>query len=159
MLQERGGGGERALKAEETGTGWPAVLSVPATRLYCPSTGRQDPGQQPALRLIFQALLPGANKGKQTHRGVALLCFQAVISFRVTLNFCACHLHGGFLGAVSASFLGADQVPGANGSHSLASRFPHFIGHVPLGHHRPSAQTASKPQRTLFRREEDKCEN
>lgn len=139
-----GGWRERALKAEEMGTGWPDVLSVPATRLYCPSTGRQDRARTTACP---ETHLPGPaarglrlNKGKQTHGGVALLCFHTVISFCVTLNVCDCHMHGGFLGAVSASFLGASQVPGASGPHSLTSHFPHFIGHVPLGHHRPSAQ-------------------
>ena len=40
-------------------------------------------------------------------------------------------MHEGFLGAVSAGFLGADQVPGANRPRFLASHFPHSIGHVP----------------------------
>ena len=104
-----GGGRARALTAEEAGTGWPALLSVPATRLYCPSTDdRTDLGQRPACDSSSRPYCPGlrSNKGKQTHAGVDFLCFQAVISFCVTLRVCDCHTHEGFLGVVSAGFLG-----------------------------------------------------
>lgn len=71
-----GGGGARALKAEETGTGWLAVLSVPATRLYCPSMGRQD---RPRTIACPETHLPGlAARAKQRQAdlqrcGLALL--------------------------------------------------------------------------------------
>ena len=57
-----GGGGARALKAEETGTGWLAVLSVPATRLYCPSMGRQD---RPRTIACPETHLPGQTKASR----------------------------------------------------------------------------------------------
>ena len=132
--QEWGGGRERALKAEETGTGWPALLSVPVTRLYCPvtMTGPTPDNSLPCNSSSRPYCLGlRSNKGKQTHVGVDFLCFQAVISFCVTLNVCDCHMPEGFLGAVSAGFLGTDQVPGANRPRFLASHFPHSIGHVP----------------------------
>ena len=96
-----GGGRARALTAEEAGTGWPALLSVPATRLYCPSTDdRTDLGQRPACDSSSRPYCPGlrSNKGKQTHAGVDFLCFQAVISFCVTLRVCDCHTHESVFG-------------------------------------------------------------
>lgn len=156
-----GGGRARALTAEEAGTGWPALLSVPATRLYCPSTDdRTDLGQRPACDSSSRPYCPGlrSNKGKQTHAGVDFLCFQAVISFCVTLSVCDCHTHEGFLGVVSAGFLGADQVPGANGPRSLSSHSPTPLAMFPRAPS-PISADASRPQRTLFRQEKDKCEN